>query len=165
MKAVANSSVLIALSAIGQLDLLARRFSEGIIVPQAVWQEVVETGKGQPGATEVESAPWITVYAVQDENLVSLLRMELDQGEAEAIALCREQQAEAVLLDENDARRVARRLNLAVLGTVGILVWAKRAGLVASLGEQLDALQTRGRFHLSRSVYEQALRTVGEAER
>jgi predicted nucleic acid-binding protein len=53
--------------------------------------------------------------------------MELDEGEAEAIALCREQQAELVLLDEKDARRVVRRLGLAVLGTVGVLIWAKRA--------------------------------------
>jgi predicted nucleic acid-binding protein len=47
LKAVANSSVLIALTTIGQLMLLTQRFSEGVLVPQAVWREVVETGKGR----------------------------------------------------------------------------------------------------------------------
>ena len=165
MKAVANSSVLIALSAIGQLELLSRRFPEGILIPQAVWREVVETGKGQPGATEVESVSWITVSTVQDKNLVSLLRMELDEGEAEAIALCCEARAEAILLDEKDARRAARRLGLAVLGTVGVLIWARRAAFVGSLREELRALQTKGKFRLSQSVYEEALRAVAEVER
>ncbi len=85
----------------------------------------------------------------------------MDKGEAEAIVLCREQHPEAVLLDEKDARRVARRLGLPVLGTVGVLIWGKRAGLVANLQEQLDALQTQGKFRLSRSVYEGALRAAG----
>jgi len=164
LKAVANSSVLIALSRIGQLELLFRRFPKGILIPQAVWREVVEAGKGQPGAAEVASASWITVHAVEDESLVSLLRMGLDEGEAEAIALGHEQQVEVVLLDEKDARRAARGLGLAVLGTVGILIWAKRAGLIASLREQLDALQTQGNFRLSRAVYEEALRIVREVE-
>ena len=162
--AVANSSVFIALSGIGQIELLFQRFPEGILIPQAVWHEVVEAGRGQPGSEEVAAASWITVCEVKDEALVSLLSMELDKGEAEAIALCYEQQAEIVLLDEKDARRVARRLGLSVLGTVGILIWAKRAGLIASLREQLDALGTHGDFWLSQAVREKALHAVGETE-
>lgn len=164
MRGVADSSVLIALSTIGQLELLHQRFPEGILVPHAAWREVVETGRGRPGAAEVASVSWITVSGLQDKNLVSLLRTELDEGEAEAIALCREQGTEVVLLDEKDARRVARRLGLAVLGTVGVLTWAKRAGWVASLRQELDALHTQRGFHLSRSVYVEALRIAGETE-
>ena len=162
MKAVANSSVLIALSVVGQLDLLHRRFPDGILVPRSVWREVVETGKGQAGSREVASSSWISVCDVKDQDLVAVLRMSLDEGEAEAIALCREQPVTLVLLDEKDARRAARRLGLSVLGTVGILIWAKRAGWVHSLQKQLDALQTQGKFRLSLSVYHQALRAVGE---
>lgn len=55
MKAVSNSSVLIALCSIGQLELLNQKFPDGILLPQAVWQEVVTTGAGQPGAEEVAS--------------------------------------------------------------------------------------------------------------
>jgi len=149
---------------IGRLELLSRRFSEGVVVPQAVWREVVETGQGQPGSEEVASATWIVARAVKDRALVSLLRGELDEGEAEAIALVREEQLSVVLLDEKDARQVARRLHFQVLGTVGILIWAKRVGMIASLREQLDALRSVGKFRLSQSVYEQALRAVGEVD-
>ena len=86
MRAVTNSSVLIALSTIGQLSLLHQRFPDGVLLPQAVWREVVETGKGQPGAQDVALASWLTVCQVTNQTLISLLRIELDEGEAEAIA-------------------------------------------------------------------------------
>jgi len=157
---------LIALSTIGQLSLLSRRFPEGIAVPQAVWREVVETGQGQPGAEEVASSSWITVEEVQNTGLVSLLTWELDAGEAEAIALCQELGGDVLVLDEKDARRLARRLGLKVLGTVGLLIWARRSGFLAtSLREQLDALRDQGDFRLSQTVYNEALRAVGELTR
>lgn len=162
MKVVANSSVLIALSIIGQLELISQRFPEGILIPQAVWDEVVETGKDQYGAEKVKSISWLTVCKVKDENLVSALCIELDKGESEAIALCCEQKADVILLDEKDARRVANRLGLLTLGTVGILIWAKRNGLIDDLRNQLNDLQIRGKFRLSKSVYQQALKSVGE---
>ena len=96
--------------------------------------------------------------------LVSLLRGELDEGEAEALALAREERLSLVLVDEKDARRVAVRLGLRVLGTVGILIWGKRVGACTTLREQLDLLRTQGRFRLSQAVYERALRAVGEIE-
>lgn len=86
---MANSSVLISLSAIQQLDLLHQRFAE-ILIPQAVWQEVVVEGKGQPGAQEVQSAGWIKVEKVKSQAIVQLLLASLERGESEAIALARE---------------------------------------------------------------------------
>ncbi len=73
-----------------------------------------------------------------------------------------EEPVEAILLDEKNARRVARRMGLPVLGTVGILIWAKQTGLIPTLKEQIDALQTQGQFRLSQLVYQQALNRVGE---
>lgn len=58
--------MLIALGSLGRLDLLEERFPEGIVVPAAVWQEVVETGAGRAGAAAVATAKWITVEAVRD---------------------------------------------------------------------------------------------------
>ncbi len=162
MKVISDSSVLIALSTIGQLPLLPLRFPEGILIPRAVWHEVVEAGKGQSGADEVSTATWITVCEVRDSPLLSLLQTELDYGESEAIALCVEKQADVILLDEKYARRKAQRTGLTVLGTVGILIWAKRSGCINSLRKQLNILQTIGNFHLSRAVYNQALQSVGE---
>lgn len=57
MKVICNSSVLIALSSIRRLELLEQRFPEGVIIPDAVWREVVETGHGRPGAKGSVSFP------------------------------------------------------------------------------------------------------------
>ena len=72
MIVVANSSVLIALCRIGMLNLLHQKFPEGIFIPEAVWHEVVKSGRGQPGSEEVSSSPWIKVKKVKDEKLDAL---------------------------------------------------------------------------------------------
>ncbi len=162
MKVVCNSSVLISLSLIGQLELIHQRFPAGILIPAAVWQEVVEDGQGRGGAQQVAAASWIEALNVSDNDLVSLLKASLDAGEAEAIVLAKEQRAHVVLLDEKDARVLAGKLGLSVLGTVGILIWAKRTRLIPSLRRQLDELQRVGKFRLSRALYLEALRAAGE---
>lgn len=162
MKVVSNASVLISLSAIGKLVLLHERFPEGVLAPEAVWREVVQEGGERPGAREVAGAEWIIVQRVRAEAVVHLLRAELDEGEAEAIALAQEVGADLVLLDERDARRVAGRMGLKVLGTVGLLLWAKREGKIASLREQLDALQNQGKFRISQRLYSRVLQEAGE---
>jgi predicted nucleic acid-binding protein len=163
MIAVANASVLIGLSAIDRLALLQARFPDGIVIPDAVWREVVEAGGSRPGAHAVRVAPWIRRQAAGNLAWVRLLRTELDEGEAETIVLASELGAGVVLLDERDARRLAERIGLRVLGTVGILVWARRVGQIASLRVELDALTGRGRFWLSQVLRDRALREVGES--
>ena len=66
------------------------------------------------------------------------------------------------MLDEKAARKVAKRLGLQVLGTIGVLIWAKREGLIDSLKEQLDALQKEGNFRIALDVYNKALHAVSE---
>lgn len=155
---------MIALSSIQQLSLLTQRFPDGILIPRVVWTEVVETGAGRAGAIEVAASldVWLTIQDVENRTLVSVLQQDLDQGEAEAIALMLEQPSEALLLDEKKARQVARRMALPVLGTLGLLIWAKRQGVICNLQEQLDALQVVAQFRLGQQVYEEALRQVGE---
>jgi len=162
LKVISNASVLIGLSSIGMLLLLRERFPESIVVPEAVWREVVDEGADRPGAREVSAANWIKVQKVNDEGMVGLLRAELDEGEAEAIALAHEVNADVVLLDERDARQAAMRMGLKVLGTVGILLWGKQAGKLVSLREQLDALQFQGKFRISQRLYERVLLEAGE---
>jgi uncharacterized protein len=66
LKSVSNASVLIGLSSIGMLGLLEKRFPEGILVPGAVYREVVEQGEGRAGAREVAKSKWIEVQQVED---------------------------------------------------------------------------------------------------
>lgn len=123
MRAISNSSVLIALSSIGQLSILTQRFPDRITIPPAVWYEVVETGVGRIGAAEVAVGlnDWLSVQTVVNKALTLVLQQDLDQGEAEAIALWLEQPSDALLLDEKKARQVARRINLPTLGTLGLM--------------------------------------------
>lgn len=86
MSIVSNASPLINLARIGKLDLLRELYGE-LLVPKAVWQEVVVKGGGQPGADEVRAATWIKTHAVTNRQLVQALQQDLDAGEAEAIAL------------------------------------------------------------------------------
>lgn len=165
MAVVADASVLIGLSSIGQLALLQKRFPDGVLIPPAVWREVVEQGAERPGAREVADADWITVRDVSALEIVRLLQTELEEGETEAIALAKQARAKLVLLDERDARLAARQLNLHVLGTIGVLIWARRTGAIPNLQRALDALRDRGGFRISQQLYERALNEVGESHR
>jgi predicted nucleic acid-binding protein len=162
MKVICNSSVLIALSSIRRLELLEQRFPEGVIIPDAVWREVVETGHGRPGAMKVADAEWIIRRQVQNRSIAMALETNLDQGEAEVIALGLEIGADLLLLDEKSARSVAVRLQYPVLGTIGLLIWGKRMGFFPSLTNELTLLRREGGFRLSDRVFEDALDKVGE---
>lgn len=162
MIVVADSSVLIGLSSIGQLHLLKVLLNEEILIPSAVWSEVVEQGGGRPGANQIKSSAWISVRKVNDSDLLRLLKKDLDAGESEAIALAKEIKAKLILLDERDARRIAQSLSLKTLGTVGVLIKAKQTGTIESLQEKLDALRDQAKFRISDSIYAIALESVGE---
>lgn len=90
-----------------------------------------------------------------------MLREELDAGEAEAIALATELPDCEVVLDDLRARRKAMRLGLSVIGVVGLLVQAKRRGLVEARRPLLDALRARG-FYVSDALCEHALKLARE---
>ncbi|MBC7218325.1 MAG: hypothetical protein H5U36_09390 [Candidatus Caldatribacterium sp.] len=79
MSVVSNASALINLARIGKLDLLHKLYGE-LIIPEAVWQEVVVEGAGQPGADEARRASWIKRCSVTNKRLVQALRQELDGG-------------------------------------------------------------------------------------
>ncbi len=162
MIAVVDASVLIGLSSIGYLDLIRELFTNGIYVPEEVWKEVVEQGRDRPGAMQVARADWLKVRKVGRNDVVQLLKMNLDAGEAEAIALADEIKADFVLLDERDARKMAKQLNLRILGTIGILMQAKRSGKIKKLGDVLNMLQNDAGFRISKELYEHALKAAGE---
>ncbi len=86
VKVVSNSTALVHLSAIGQLDLLHRLFGH-IYIPEEVYQEVVIAGAGKPGAAEVEAANWIETRHVTNQLALSLLKVTLGSGEAACIVL------------------------------------------------------------------------------
>ena len=70
--------------------------------------------------------------------------------------------ARLVLLDEKEAREFARKLGLKVLGTIGLLIWAKKEGIIDNLKVYLDALQMKAGFRVSQQLYKQVLKEVNE---
>ena len=140
MSVVSNASPLVGLARLGHLELLHALYRD-VLVPEAVWQELVVQGAGQPGAVELERAPWIRRCAVANQVLVQSLRQQLGAGEAEAIALALEAGAELLLMDERLGRDAARRLGVRAIGVAGVLLEAKRKRLIPAIKPYLDLLR------------------------
>jgi len=157
---VSNSSPLIALASIGRLELLKSLFGE-ISIPQAVYEEVVVQGQGEPGSKEVAEANWIRTIPIKDRLAADLLQESLDLGESEAIVLGQELSARYVLLDDELARRKADRIGLPVAGTLAVLLMAKQAGLIATVGSALADLRQTD-FRVSERVYSAVMAKAGE---
>jgi uncharacterized protein len=145
--AVVDSACLIGLERVNRLDILPALF-DPVLIPPEVAREF--------GA----SLAWIVIEAPADLPLLSALKLLVDDGEAEAIALASER-GYGIVLDDRQARAVARNLGLTVIGTVGLLVKAKRGGIIPALRPVLDEMEANG-FYLSRALREEALRLVGE---
>lgn len=161
MKVVSNSSILIALSSIQRLALLSENFNK-VYIPEAVWDEVVTKGIGKPGSEEIKNATWIEIRKITNKDLVVALNEILDLGEAEAITLAIEIEADIVLIDEKDARLIAAKYNLNPLGTVGVLINAKKKGKITQLKSELDKLISEGNFRISSDIYHRSLVEAGE---
>ena len=155
---VSNSSVIIALARICRLDLLEKLFGK-IIVPKAVWREVTVGGK--PGHEKVLRAGFIRVEEVHDRRLTMLLKELVDDGEAEAITLALEVDANVLLVDDRDARSMAKKLGLQVMGTLGVLALAKHRGLIPEVKPIVEELIESG-FWISKRILEEFLRELGE---
>ncbi len=159
-KVVSNSSPIIHLAKIKQLELLREYFHE-IIIPEAVYRESVLEGKGREEVQLIKNADWIKVHKVKDQNLVKLLQASLDNGESEAIALSLEIEANLVLLDDYDAREKARLFGLEITGTIGILLRARKDKRILSLKKILETLRETG-FWIRNDLEIKLLKEVGE---
>lgn len=158
---VANAGPLIALAWLGQLDLLRRLFGE-VCVPSAVWDETVGQSPDPAQAQAITTrSRWIRKVQVQNSLAVVLLLDELDPGESEAIVLAQELRAARLLMDERLGRRKAVQSGLKVTGTLGILVMAKRVGLVTEVKSLLDRLKEMP-LYMSSQLYEEILCLAGE---
>jgi len=163
MVAVSNTSPISSLSIIGRLELLRSQFSE-VLIPEAVRTELERMPIPSAKAL-IESAirdRWLRRRDVANLQLAAALGNDLDQGEAEAIALATEIQADILLIDEKEGRSFARQAGIPVRGVLGILVRARAKGEIPSVKAEIDALRSRAGFFISASLEAEVLRSVGE---
>ncbi len=160
---VSDTSAINNLAAIHYLYLLHQLYWT-VLIPEAVYRELTDPNFPVAGATEVQTFDWIQTRAVTDCALVEALSNELDIGEAEAIVLAVEIQADQVLIDERRGRLVASRLNLRCTGILGVLVEAKSQGLIAEVKPLLDALIREAGFWVAEPLYNSVLQLVNEID-
>jgi uncharacterized protein len=153
---VADSSPLIYLSRVGILDLLATVCGD-VVVPQAVWDEVVQKRPTAPGVDTLRHASWIRV----DDRRLPQVDLGLDAGETAAILLAEMIHADVLLIDERIGRKVAESRGIAVRGTLGVLVQAHQVGALPALRPVLEALVAEG-FRIAPALIREALARVGE---
>src|SRR5690554_1473945 len=105
---VSDSGPILSFARADQFNLL-RAVVQELIVPQAVWDEIVVQGRRRPASRSVETANWIRLQQLSNPETAERLSERLHRGEREAIALAVELQA-ALLVDDSLAREMARRL-------------------------------------------------------
>lgn len=150
---VSDSSPLMHLAAIHRLYLVPTLLGN-VLIPPAVFNEITKKGAGKPGDLEIQRAAWIRVVACSNHGLLSRFSQELDAGEAEALALAIELNADAVLMDETLGRAVANRENVKTIGLLALLIDAKAAGLLTNVTQEMDALRASG-FYIAQTLYAQ----------
>jgi len=153
MIVVSDTSPVTSLLSIGRIGLLRSLFGT-VVIPAAVRAELLRFHSDLPAFLECR--------VVKDQAKVEALSIELDRGEAEAIALASEIGADFVLMDESIGRRVALRESVCVIGVVGVLLMAKQKGLVGSLSDVLEELCREAGFYLADAVKSAALMAAGE---
>jgi len=149
-RVVSNSSPIIALDRIRQIELLRALFDR-VTVPPAVVTEVWSSTPISDWFDVVTPTPPVAL----------VLSATLGPGEREAIALAVELQANTILLDDRPARRAADALGLNVVGTLGVLTACKRKGVVGAMRPLIDELMANG-FRVASDLAERVLRDAGE---
>lgn len=142
---IADTSCLILLGKINRLSLLQDFFKEVYITEEVN----IEYGEPLPD--------WIKIEKIKSELVQQSLELQLDKGEASAIALGLENEDSLLLIDERKGRKIAKELGLKIMGTLGILIKGKLEGKVPSLSDEINKLKAVD-FRISEKLIEQVLK-------
>jgi predicted nucleic acid-binding protein len=158
---VADSSPLIILAKIGCFDLLNQMYSR-LYISAEVHHEVVVSGAGLPGASEVAKSEWIEVKPLQNQAglVAAQKRFALGLGEISTILLGKEIFADAVLLDDYNGRKLAKDEGLQVRGSVGLLEAFYRRGHLSDLRAAFQRLLTHN-VYVDKRLLDRCLRSLG----
>jgi len=146
---ISDTSCLILLSKIDELNLL-NKISDKVYITSTIHEEY---GKDLP--------LWINIKEPHDNHYQKILEMDLDKGEASAIALSLEMDNSIVIIDDLKGRNVAKRLNLRYSGTFGLILKAKQIGIIQSVKPILTKVKETN-FRFSEKLFKLILEQAGE---
>ncbi len=156
---VVNASPIIVLCKAGAINAITGVCTE-LIVPSGVAEEIAQ---GPPGDPAVE---WLLSSGrklIQDVGLVDarVSAFDLGKGESQVISVALETPGAWAVVDDRAARRCADTLIVPVLGTLGVLLAAKKQGNIPAVAPILDCIVECG-FRVSEPVKKSILRLAGE---
>jgi uncharacterized protein len=160
---VVDTGPLIALAKIRRMSLLRELGWQTLFIPPMVKRELL--GKSGPESEEIDAALDSFIQVAKPnptDPQVDSAVASLDEGEKQAIALAISLPEKAVLLmDDKTGRTTARNLGLVVTGTIGLLMLAKKRGLIEQIFPILQELRQRG-YWLSDGLVVKARQLSGE---
>lgn len=163
MIVVSDTSALSNLAIVNHLWLLEAIY-QNVIIPDVVATELAAASNSTISA--ILKLGWIQTQSLINFKLADQLQQErgLDAGEANAIALAFELQADDLLIDERLGRQEAIRLGLSIIGILGILLVAKQRSLIPQVQPVMDALINQAGFRVSPQLYQRILTLAQEPE-
>ena len=158
---VSDTSPVSNLILIERLDILQKLFAE-LIIPTAVDAEIRALKQFGKNLSEYETAEWIKVSAPVNLQKVQTLQTNLDEGEAQAIALALELNCDLLLMDERIGTNIARQEGLQTVGLVGVLIKAKEEKIIEEVRGILNELKFVAGFWLHAKLEKKILEQLGE---
>jgi len=161
MIVISDTSPVSGLIQIRQLQILNQLYSQ-IIIPQIVHDELSILSSRNIDLTEYNNANWIEVRKTNNQIVFHKLSQQLDLGEAEAIALALELKADAILIDEKSGRKIATQYGLRRIGLLGVLLEAKKQGVIPLVKPLINDLITKANFWASTALIDSTLKVADE---
>lgn len=153
---IADTGALISLGHVDLIELIPKVFGE-FYIAEAVWEELLNYDNPNfeiPSLNILKSK----VVPIKSKNYLSVV---MDYGESESVILYEEMQADYLLIDDNKARKTAESLDVNCIGSVGLLIMAKRKGLVKAVRPIFQKWLSLGRY-FSKALLNDILAKEGE---
>lgn len=161
MIVVADTSVILNLCRIQHEHLLQKLFLR-VLIPSLVSSEFQRLAGSEARFSGLSLPAWIDVLPDPHSVPAQILQANLDPGESAAIALCLNEKADALLIDETLGRTVAQNLGLRTIGLLGVLVESHKRQLISSVKTLLDRLEKEAGFWVAPGLRAKVLQSVGE---
>ncbi len=158
MVIISDTTAITNLLVIDEIHVLKKLYGR-IIIPKAVREELVIIEHHDEFLT---SCDWIEVADAKNIHQVRNLLMDLDRGEAEAIVLAKEQKADYLIIDELKGRIKAKEFGISVIGLLGVLVDAKKNGIIPEVKPLMNELADKANFFIHPSLFEKVLKLANE---